>query len=394
LGSWFKTLRAFQSILVASTALPFQRIAEFNSGQHNGRSRRIAKMHEGGTMFHRNFWRFVVLGMFTSVLTAPFIGCGGSAPAVGVTVAASASTVDGTDTVTLTATVSNDKNAAGVTWSVSGGGTMLNTTTTSATFTAPAATASSLSVTVTATSAADATKSGTATITVAASPTVTSLATAQQSVAVGTAYSVQLAGSGGIGPYKNWVLASGSASLPSCLSLSSSGVLSAPQTPTASCVGVYSGIKFTMSDSGVPNSFTATSSAQTITVTGPAIAFSPSLPQGAVGSAYAGSVAATGSLGATTYSIASGALPPDMVLNASTGAITGTPKATDAGTATFKIAVADAYGDTATSGNLSLTIAAAPAITFSGLPTATATFGVAYASAVSATGGAGALTYQ
>ena len=61
MGSWFKTSRVFQSNLVVATALPFQRIAEFNSDEHNVRSSRIAKMYEGGTMFHRNFWWFVVL---------------------------------------------------------------------------------------------------------------------------------------------------------------------------------------------------------------------------------------------------------------------------------------------------------------------------------------------
>ncbi len=326
--------------------------------------------------------------------TLSLSGCGGSAPAVSVAVTATASTVDGNDTATLTATVTNDKNSAGVTWTVSGGGTLSNTTTTSATYTAPAATSSSQSVTITATSIADTTKTGTAAITVAAAPTITNLTSAQQSVAVGTAYSVQLAGSGGISPFKNWALASGSGSLPSCLSLSSAGVLSSPSTPTAACVGVYSGIEFTMTDSGTPNALTATSSAQTITVTGPTLAFSPTLPQGAVGAAYTGSVAATGVLGATTYSLASGALPADLSLNTSTGAITGTPKAVDAGTATFSVSVVDAFGDSATSGTLSITIAAAPAITFGAAPTTTATFGVAYTSAVTASGGAGTLSYS
>ncbi|MGD0157849.1 MAG: putative Ig domain-containing protein [Terracidiphilus sp.] len=344
-------------------------------------------------MFQRKFWWFVVLGLFASVLAATFTGCGGNSPAVGVSVTASASTVDGTDAATLSATVSNDKNAAGVTWTVSGGGTLSNTTTSSATYTAPAATSGSQSITITATSIADTTKSGTATITVAATPAVTSLTTAQQAVAVGTAYSVQLAGSGGVTPYKNWALASGSGSLPSCLSISAAGVLSSPSAPTATCVGVYSGIKFTMTDSGTPNAFSATSSAQTITVTGPVIAFAPTLPQGAVGAAYAGSVAATGALGATTYSLASGVLPADLSLNTSTGAITGTPKAADVGTATFTVSVVDAFGDAATSVSMSITVAAAPAITFGSAPTATATFNVAYASAVTATGGAGSLTY-
>jgi hypothetical protein len=82
------------------------------------------------------------------------------------------------------------------------------------------------------------------------------------------------------------------------------------------------------------------------------------LPAGTVGTAYAGSVAAIGALGATTYSLASGALPAsgDLVLNAGTGAITGTPEAADVGTYNFTVKVVDQYGDTATSGNLSITV--------------------------------------
>ncbi len=163
------------------------------------------------------------------VACASLSGCGGS-PAVGpVTATAVAATVDGTDTTTLTATVTNDQNSAGVTWSTSAG-TLSNTTTTSATFTAPAATSSSQTITITATSVADTTKTGTATITVPAAPAITSLTSAQQSVAVGTAYSVTLAGTGGISPYKNWAWPAEAGTLPSCLSLNSAGVLSSPST--------------------------------------------------------------------------------------------------------------------------------------------------------------------
>jgi hypothetical protein len=87
-----------------------------DSDQHNIHSRCIRTMREGGTMFQRKFfcW-FVILGLFTSVLAATLTGCGGSSPAASVAVTLAASTVDGNDTTTLTATVTNDKNSAGVT---------------------------------------------------------------------------------------------------------------------------------------------------------------------------------------------------------------------------------------------------------------------------------------
>jgi hypothetical protein len=326
-------------------------------------------------------------------LTSFLSGCGGSGSAPSVSVTASASSVDGTDAVTLTATVTNDHNPGGVTWSVSGGGTLSNTTTTAATYTAPAATSSSQPVTITATSVADATKTGTASITVAAMPSVTSTST-NLTGAVGSTYSITLSASGGIAPY-TWALGSGT-TLPSCLTLKSTGVLTTASgtAPTAACAGSYSNITFKVTDSGTPTALSATSSALTITITAPSIAFPSSVASGTVGTAYSASVAATGVLGATTYSLASGALPPDLSLNASTGAITGTPKAADVGTAAFQISAIDAYGDTATSGTLTITIVAAPAITFGSAPTATATFGVAYSSSTSAAGGAGTLTYS
>ena len=370
-----------------------QSFAELNSIQHNTHSRRIGKMHGGGTMFqHKSFGWFVIFGLFISVLVASFTGCVGSSPSASVAVTASASTVDGNDSTTLTATVTNDKNSAGVTWSVSGGGTLSNTTTSSATYTAPAPTSNAQSVTVTATSVADTTKSGKATITVPAMPAVTSTS-ASLAGAVGSAYSVTLQASGGIPPY-TWALGSGT-TLPTCLTLKSTGVLTTASgsAPTAACAGTYNNIIFKITDSGTATALTTTSSPMTITITAPLITFSPALPAGSVGTAYAGSVAAAGVLGTTTYSLASGALPPDLSLNTSTGAITGTPKAADVGTATFEVTVLDAYGDTATSGSMSIVIAAAPTVTFGSAPAATAKFGVAYASSVTATGGAGPLTY-
>ena len=333
------------------------------------------------------------LGVFAAFY---LVGCGGGSKPVGVTVTASASTVDGVtgNTVTLTATVANDKNAAGVSWSVSGGGTVSGSTT-SATYTPPAAGAADVTATVTATSVADSTKTGQTTIKVPAAPAV-STTSASLTGAVGTAYSITLTGSGGIPPYKNWKVASSGSALPTCLTLSSAGVLTTASgtAPTASCAGTYGNLIFTYTDSGTPSALTATSAAMSITITAPSITFSPTLPQGSVGAAYTGSVAATGALGTTTYGLASGALPPDLSLNTSTGAVTGIPKVADVGTAHFAISVTDAYGDTATSGTLSFTVAAAPAITFGSAPTVTATFGAAYASGVAATGGAGSLTYS
>ncbi len=323
-------------------------------------------------------------------------GCGGSPTPVGpVTVTPATSTVDGTDTLALTATVANDQNADGVTWSTSAG-TLSGTSTTAATITLPAATSSSQTVTITATSVASPTATpGTSVITVPAKPAVTSSATPPV-IGVGASVLYTLTASGGIGPY-TWTLTSGS--LPSCLQLaSSSGILNGPSstgvisgTATASCVGTFTPT-FTVTDSGSPTKLTATQQV-TFVIVPPAITFPSSLPGASVGTAYSASAAAAGAIGTTTYVLASGALPASghLTLNPATGAITGTPYAADAGTYTFTVNVSDQYGDTATSGSLSITVTA-PTITLA-TPTATAAVGTAYSSSAAATGTVGTTTY-
>jgi len=292
-------------------------------------------------MMTGSFTRTLRVAAFTlsCLLIAGFLaGCGGSSKPVSITVTSSASTVDPTDTATMTATVVNDKGADGVTWTISGGGTLSNTTTTGATFTAPAASASSLSVTVTATSVADTSKTASVTIAVPAAPSITTSTLPQ--AAVGTQFSESLTVSGGVSPY-TWTVSSGT--LPSCLTLTPAGVLSG--TPTAACAGTYN-VTFKVTDSGAPTPLTATE-ALTITINGAQAIVLPapaSLPAGVFNTAYTGSVGATGGAGALTYTL-TGSLPTGLTLNASSGAITGTPTAT--GTFTFTIQAADAFGDSA-----------------------------------------------
>ncbi len=102
-----------------------------------------------------------------------------------------------TGTQAFTASVQNDSQNMGVTWTLTGAGcsgatcgTLSNVTTTSVTYTAPAAVPSPASVTLTATSVADNTKSGSATITVTSAPLPISVSvsptTASILVATGT----------------------------------------------------------------------------------------------------------------------------------------------------------------------------------------------------------------
>lgn len=325
-----------------------------------------------------------VLGLIASLYLA---GCGGSSAPISVAVSATTSTVDGADTTTITATVTNDQGAKGVSWTISGAGTLSNSTTTSTTFTANAATSTAQTATITATSIANTAETAAITVTIAAKPAVTSSGT-PPAVGVGgsgTAYTLTV--SGGVSPY-TWALTSGN--LPPCLTLNTStGVISG--TITASCVGTFTPT-FTVTDSGSPTKYTATLQVNFTINPATAITFTPSLPAAAVGTAYSGSAAASGGAGSLTYAVASGNLPPDLSLNPATGAITGTPKAADVGTANFTISAMDAFGDTASSGNLSIVVTG-PTITFPA-SLAPATVGTAYSASAAATGALGTSTYS
>lgn len=327
------------------------------------------------------------LFLFTIAFVSAFClsGCGGggggrgrgSSTPVSVSVTASATTVDATDSVTLAATVLNDKNAAGVSWSVSGGGTLSKSTTSSVTYTAPSTASSALTVTVTATSIADTTKGASATLTVPATPKITTSSLAKGTV--GAAYSVTLAGSGGITPY-TWSLSSGT--LPAGLSLSTAGVLSG--TPTAPGAGTSS-LTFKLTDSGKSTALTATQQLSLTINAAPPIVFSTtSLAAGFYNITYSATVTATGGVGALTYSISAGSLPAGLTMSTG-GVISGAP--TVPGTLQFTVEASDAFGDSATQ-NLSITVSS-PAITISPTTLPNGMVGTAYSQTLTATGGTG-----
>ncbi len=269
-------------------------------------------------------------------------GSGGSGDSgiTSVSITSSAPSVDGSDAASLSATVQDDNHAEGVTWSLSGAGTLSNTSTTAATYTAPAATTSAQTVTVMAVSIKETTKYATTTITVAALPAIT---TGSNSLGgtVGSAYSVQLAGSGGITPY-TWSVSSGA--LPAGLSLSPTGAISG--TPTAGAAGSTS-VVFQLKDSGTPAALATTQKLTFAIAAAPEITFTGLMPgTGSVSQAYAGSAAASGGIGTLAYSLSSGALPTGLSLNTATGAVAGTISV--GGTYNFSIKAADTFGDSAT----------------------------------------------
>ncbi|MFK3967151.1 putative Ig domain-containing protein [Ensifer adhaerens] len=153
----------------------------------------------------------------------------------------------------------------------------------------------------------------------------------------GVSYSQNISASAGTAPY-NYAVSSGA--LPGDLSLdASSGTISG--RPSAD--GNF-GFTVTATDA---NGATGQASYQ-IAVASARFVFTPSaggLPDAMVGEAYSQRVSATGGTGALVYSLKSGALPNGMVLNISTGELTG-PLAADAvpDSYHFTIAVTDSRG--------------------------------------------------
>jgi hypothetical protein len=180
--------------------------------------------------------------------------------------------------------------------------------------------------------------------------TTTSLPTAT----VGTAYSQALAAGGGTAPY-TWSISVGA--LPAGLSLNAAtGIING--TPTTAGTSAFT--------AQVKDASGATATGNlSITISTLLSVTTASLPGGYVASPYNQTLAAANGLTPYSWSITSGSLPPGLTLNASTGAITGTP--TTAGTSAFTVQVKDANGATATE-NLSITISTLLSVTTASLP--------------------------
>ncbi|MEV6846728.1 putative Ig domain-containing protein [Actinoplanes sp. NPDC051411] len=291
-----------------------------------------------------------------------------------VVAVAPAVTNPGTLTGTVGVAVSRTMTATGgttpYTWTAIGlpAGVSINSST--GVITGTPTTAGTSSVTLTATDTTTRAGSSTFTWTVETALTVVNPGTQQSTI--GQPVTVTLSAAGGTSPY-TW----SATGLPAGLSISTSGVITG--TPTAATT---SSVVLTVKDTA---GRTATANLSWVTATGPSVA-NPGPLTGTIGAAVATTVTATG--GRAPYTWSASALPAGLSLNASSGAVTGTP--TTAGTTTVTITAKDADGRT---GATSFTWAIATPVTLTDPGPQNSTTGVTVSTTLTATGGTSPYTF-
>jgi hypothetical protein len=171
----------------------------------------------------------------------------------------------------------------------------------------------------------------------------------------GVAYSQTLTAVGGKAPLV-WSLSSGSV-LPPGLTLSSAGLISG----TPEVAGTFQ-FQVTVLDAGTQ----AAQATLSITIID-ALTITTGDLSGTAGTAFSQTLAAAGGTAPYTWSVTSGALPGGLQLNASTGAITGTPAAGGPFHLTFRVTDA-AQAVASKQITITINLPALPAVTFGGMP--------------------------
>ncbi len=148
------------------------------------------------------------VALLVLAMVAVMGGCSSSSPPVSVSLSPSSTKgIDQSQTVVITATVTNDRSSKGVSWKLTGPGSLSASTGLSVTYTPPTtALTSAQQATVTATSVADPTKSALLQVTVNLYPQIPFQSLANG--AVGTPYSQIIALTGGTPPFQ-WSIYNG-----------------------------------------------------------------------------------------------------------------------------------------------------------------------------------------
>ena len=291
----------------------------------------------------------------------------------------------GSVTTPYSVTLASSGGTGAVTWAVASGSTLPGglTLTSAGVLAGTPTTANSYNFSIIATDSGAPPQTAAVAFALTITPKLAITTTSLPSGTLGTSYSTTAASNnGGIAPYGwSWAAQAGS-SLPPGLSIASgTGIISG--TPTAT--GAFN-VTVTVADSSTPTAQTASSNFTISIATAPLSVATTGLPNGVIGQAYTGAVLqSAGGNPPVTWTISVGSLPSWASLNATTGAITGTPTAT--GTTSFTVKATDSTLPTAQTATkqLSITVVAALSITTASLPNGTV--GSSYNTTVAATGG-------
>jgi hypothetical protein len=300
-------------------------------------------------------------------------------PTVGVAISpAGPVTLEQGGTASLTAAVTNDTASAGVTWSLTGAGSLTGNTTTAVTYNAPASVTAASAATVKATSVADSSKTATFTVNLVPPPAITPATLPGGNV--GTPYSQTVSVTGGVAPYTLSVTGTQITGVTFTAGATSATLIGIPTTAATF------GFTVKVTDSGSPAQSSSMVYSVVIGAQLPLSITSTSLPGGALNSVY-GPVSINATGGYAPYSFGATGLPAGMTLSGG-GSLTGTPTA--AGSFSVTITVTDSETPTAATANktLPLTIIAPPLALSPGtgsLPNATQN--AAYSTSITPSGG-------
>jgi len=288
------------------------------------------------------------------VWTLVFAGCSGSNSLTVTLSPASGQSVSPGGTVTITATVANDKKNQGVTWTLSGPGTLSNNTTTSVVYTAPSNVSTNTTATVTATSVSNSTVTATESITLNAVLTIAT--TSLPAGALGVPYNAFVNAQGATGTF-TWTITAGS--LPSGLTFQTTSTTSSAEitgTPTLLQTSKFTvqvtdaaGVSITQ-----PLSITVNPPPPLSVATGP-------LPNGTVNVPYnAITLQASSGVPPYAWSLINGTSLPLGLSLATNGLISGTP--IESGTFSFTVQVQDSSTPTPQTASAILRITINPGV--------------------------------
>jgi hypothetical protein len=276
-----------------------------------------------------------IFGLLCGVsISAMLVGCGflstHTAPPATLAVTTTSSLTAGTASAVYSLTLAVTGGTAPYTWSVISGslpaglslsaaGVLSGTPTTAGTYT--------FTIQVVDSSTTPQTATLTATIVINPVPLTITTTSPLTNGTLNTPYIATFTATGGTAPY-NWSVSSGS--LPSGLTLTSTGILSG--TPAVS--GSYSFTIRATDSAASPQNATKPILLQieigTLTVA------TTSLPSGNVGSAYVFQLAASGGVPPYAWSLGTGPLPAGLALS-STGGLSGTPSSAGGSSPTFSV---------------------------------------------------------